>query len=80
MTVDEIISFVSLQTLTPEALALAARVNSHMIECEDCLQKVRAFQAIYDELRRMGAGDLKQKMQNTVGESFLEDAPTDMDL
>lgn len=50
LTVDEIIDFVSFDRIDSETLAMAASVNSHIRNCNDCMRKVRAFQLVYDEL------------------------------
>ena len=52
LTVDEIIEFVSLNKLNREALKLSATVNGHIRKCEKCLNRVNAFQMIYDEFSR----------------------------
>lgn len=54
LTVDEIIDFVSFEKMDNESLANASKVNTHIISCASCLKKVRAFQAVYDELTALG--------------------------
>ncbi len=53
LTVDEIISFVSLTELNEEALELSAAVNRHICECKKCFELVNNFQTVYDEFSRM---------------------------
>lgn len=55
LTVDEMIRFVSLTEMNPEAVELAASVNRHIRGCKDCLKRVRAFQLIYDEFTELCA-------------------------
>ena len=54
LTVDEMISFVSINKLDDGSLELAAKVNAHIWECEECRNRVDAFQTVYDEFVRMG--------------------------
>ncbi len=54
LTVDEMIDFVSFQTLDQKSLDNAARVTGHIRQCQACLRKVHAFQVMYDEMERMG--------------------------
>ena len=57
LTVDEMIDFVSFNKLDHESLALASKVNTHILECNACRKKAEAFQLVYDELVRMGRKD-----------------------
>ncbi len=50
LTADEIINFVTINTLSKENLELAATVNSHILVCDKCREKVAAFQAVSDSL------------------------------
>lgn len=50
LTVDEIISFLSISKIDAESLELASNVNSHLIKCEQCRSKVRAFRDVFDSL------------------------------
>ncbi len=54
LTVDEIIDFVSFDKINPETLAFASKVNTHMRACNECMQRVRAFQNFYDEFEKIG--------------------------
>ncbi len=57
LTVDEMIDFVSFNKLENESLVLASRVNAHIFACQDCRNKVEAFQTVYDELVNLGKED-----------------------
>ena len=54
LNVDEIIDFVSMNKLDSKSLALASKVNAHLLKCSACRNKVRAFQTVYDEFVKMG--------------------------
>lgn len=51
---DEIVEYVSLNTLDEDALRLASRVDTHVRECDECLQLVNAVELINDEFIRLG--------------------------
>lgn len=53
LTVDEIINFVSFDNPDAGAVANAVRVNTHIRSCAECMRKVRAYQAVYDEFLRI---------------------------
>lgn len=54
VTVDEMIDFVSFETVDPKALENASNVTAHIRCCGDCLRRINAFQMIYDELKVRG--------------------------
>ena len=54
ITVDEIIQFVSFDKMDSASLANASKVATHIRTCDDCLQKVKAYQLVYDELSKLG--------------------------
>ncbi|WP_405344899.1 hypothetical protein [Ruminococcus sp.] len=55
LTNEEIQQFVSFKILSDENLKLAARVNSHILKCDSCLNLVREWQDNYDRaLQRQG--------------------------
>ncbi len=55
LTNEEIQQFVSFKILSDENLKLAARVNSHILKCDSCLNLVREWQNNYDRaLQRQG--------------------------
>lgn len=68
LTVDDIIRFVSLTELNDEAIKLSAAVNGHIRKCGKCLERVRAFQMIYDEF---SAVETKADFRKYVLESIL---------
>ena len=49
LTAEQIIDFVSADEINEKSIQNIGKVNAHITECEECLQKVRAFQLIYDE-------------------------------
>lgn len=65
LSFDEIIGFVSLTELNDEAIENSAVVNGHIRKCKECLEKVRAFQMIYDEFSQLGL--------NIAFEKYIED-------
>ena len=48
VTVDEMIAFVSMDTLDEASLALASKVTTHIRSCTRCKGTLRAFQLICD--------------------------------
>ena len=52
LTVDRITEFVSLRSLDPASLALAAEVTEHIRVCPSCMRKVRAYQLVADGLEK----------------------------
>ncbi len=66
LTIDEIIDFVTSENIT-DSLALASRVNGHILRCQTCFNKVRAFQNVYDGLIEACATDnIKQALSSQV--------------
>lgn len=73
LTIDEILDFVSFETLDATSLQLATKVNSHIRTCEECFRKVQAFQMIYDEFVRLGThGNFKSHIYRIVSEETQE--------
>ena len=63
LTVDEFIDFVSMSRIDERSLLLASKVNTHIGECESCLRKLRAYQLVFDEMRRIGSkADYREKV------------------
>ena len=56
LTDDEITGFVSFDTLGNESMELASRVNYHILRCEECRERVRISQKLYDEAAFEPAG------------------------
>ncbi len=54
LTNDELIAFVSMDRLDGPSLKLASKVNGHIGSCGSCLERLKAFQLIYDEFTRLG--------------------------
>lgn len=54
LTFDEILDFVSMNTISSDTLDLASRVNTHIRQCGECLEKVKAYQAVYDVVKSRG--------------------------
>jgi len=57
LSVDEIIKFVSSNGLGDEEKINIRRVNEHIRSCSKCLEKVQAFQLIYDEFTSLCTHD-----------------------
>lgn len=55
LTVDEMIEFVSFSEITEETLSMSAKVNGHIRGCAECMERVSAFQDVYDELCKIGS-------------------------
>lgn len=53
LTADDIIRFVSSDEESNDCVDLVVNVNAHIRECSGCLEKVKAFQLIYDKLSSM---------------------------
>ncbi|MBQ3044736.1 MAG: hypothetical protein IJO03_10870 [Clostridia bacterium] len=53
LTIDEIINFVTIDSISKENLELAAAVNGHILVCDKCREKVKAFQTVSDSLTGM---------------------------
>ena len=53
LKIEEIIDFVSAQRYDAKTAELASRVNTHIISCRECLEKINAYQMLYDELSDM---------------------------
>ena len=67
LTVDDIINFVSLSEMNKEAMELSAAVNGHIRKCEKCLERVRAFQLIYDEFSKLNSsGNFRKYISKTA--------------
>lgn len=72
LTIDEILDFVSMTAVTPEALELATRVYGHMNQCADCSRLVRAFLLIDEELERLGAAGLLPEEAEAIADTVSE--------
>lgn len=75
LTIDRIIDFVSISKMDDASLELSLSVNEHIRECNECLEKVRAYQDVYDEFIRLGnVGDFKSFAYSIVPESRVLEA------
>ena len=73
LTVEEIIEFVSFDTLSEDTMALSTKVNEHIRSCSTCLEKVSAFQMVYDELCRIGSvSDVRQSIYRLIDEGKIK--------
>lgn len=78
LTKDEIIDFILMRKLDNEALELARRVNSHIINCADCFRLVKAFQTVQTEFEQCeSAADFsafvaERYVQDTEEENYAE--------
>lgn len=54
LSANEILGFVSLKKADTQSVAVSAAVNSHIRQCGECLERVRAFQRIYDAFASVG--------------------------
>lgn len=50
---DEIVEYVSLNTLDEHALRLASKVDTHVRTCDECLELVNAVMTIHEEFVRL---------------------------
>ena len=72
LTTEEIINFVAFDTINEDTLALAARVNGHIRECDECRKKVSDFNDIYEELCKIyGASEARQTVYCIMEDSEL---------
>ena len=68
LSIDQIIDFVSLTALDHEAVKLSVTVNGHIRGCQKCLERVRAFQMVYDEFENLHANqDFEQYIAQNYG-------------
>lgn len=69
LTVDEMIDFVSLTNVDSDSLDLLSKVNGHIGKCRECRDRVRAFQAIYDEFEKLG---IRNEIKKIIPENTIE--------
>ncbi len=50
LTTDEMLEFVTMTKLNARTRELSAYVTGHIVKCEECRNKLSAYQAIYGEL------------------------------
>ena len=67
---NDLIAFVSMDTLNADTLALSAAVNAHLADCAACRARVRDLQAVYDALcREMGTSAAAAALARTAHET-----------
>ncbi len=64
LTVDEIIAFVSFSEINKETLAAAAAVNSHILNCAACREKVEAYSLIHEKIVTSARSGGSVKLEN----------------
>ncbi len=52
LDIETIIDYVMISEINDETKALAGEVCGHIIRCKDCMEKVNAFQTVYEALSR----------------------------
>lgn len=52
LSLNEIIAFVSIDELSQESIALATKVNAHILTCDSCRRSVELFQEAYDSVAK----------------------------
>lgn len=74
LRIENIIEFVSFDTLSEENIKASALVNEHLCECEQCRKVVRAAQLIYDTLLCECAEKetAREKLAETLGEHMRD--------
>ena len=77
LTFDEIVECVSLSKLNEEAFLLASKVDTHIRECDECLELVRAVRKIYEEFVKMGKD---KSFSATINASAMADEKTKIKL
>ena len=50
LTDAELIAFVETTEITPSSLELLSRVTSHIVRCDQCRERLIAFQKMYGQL------------------------------
>lgn len=54
LTFNEIMDFLSFETLDNNSLKLASTVNTHIARCQECFELVRSFQLLREEFEELG--------------------------
>lgn len=71
INVDDVIEFVSIDKLDNDTIALAQKVNSHLLICPECRERVTAFQTVYDALLKIEkTKNAKQVLRNVIDGSI----------
>ena len=81
LTVEEMIDFVSFKKPDDRILALASKVNAHVYKCEECREKLEAFQTVYDGLVKYGREiTLKKSISKQITKKLQETAELSREL
>lgn len=69
---QDIIAFVEASDMSPETMELLSRVTTHMVRCEKCLERVKAFQRLYGQLpmKEKEKEFVKEKGKSKLTERF----------
>ena len=64
---NDLIAFVSMDTLNADTVARSAAVNAHLADCAACRARVRDLQTVYDALcREMGTSRAAAALARTA--------------
>ena len=77
LTIEEILNFITMDSITPEGIQLAARVNCHIMQCEECRKKVEIYQIVNDKLSGTTLSDPKRH-KDDIGELEFEKKEKDL--
>lgn len=73
LTKEEIIQFVSFDSLDAASLSFAGKVNTHLLECPECRKRVIAYQKMNDLLKAPGSGkEILEMAKETEQEADME--------
>ena len=78
LTTEEILNFITMDSVTPEGIQLAAKVNCHIMQCEECRKQVAAYQIVSDKLSGTILSDPKRHKVK-ADELVFEKEEKDMD-
>ncbi len=70
LEIYEITKFTSLNNINEDALELISRVNSHICVCEQCLERVKAYQKLQDEYTEIVLGSCDAQTAMIIDEEF----------
>lgn len=75
---NDLIAFVSMDTLNADTVARSAAVNAHLADCAACRARVRDLQAVYDALcREMNASCAAAALARAAHETETHLNPTE---
>lgn len=67
---QDILAFVEASDMSPETLSLISMVTTHIVRCEECLERVKAFQRLYGELPMKEEQKASVKAKGKVKERY----------